>query len=58
MIQNLLLHLIKKLATYLVKNRHNGYVYETPQYSFIVIAATLFSTLKEIKEFYKELTNP
>jgi ribonucleoside-diphosphate reductase alpha chain len=37
-IQNLLLHLIKKcLRPILVKNRHNGYVYETPQYSFIVI---------------------
>jgi ribonucleoside-diphosphate reductase alpha chain len=47
----------KMLATYLVKNRHSGYVYETPQYSFIVIAAALFSTLKEIKEFYKELTS-
>lgn len=42
--------------TYLVRNRKTKYVYETPQYSFIIIAATLFDTLKEIKEFYKELT--
>jgi ribonucleoside-diphosphate reductase alpha chain len=51
-------HLIQKmLARPISVKRHNGYVYETPQYSFIVIAATLFSTLKEIKEFYKELTS-
>jgi ribonucleoside-diphosphate reductase alpha chain len=43
--------------TYLAKNRTTKYVYETPQYAFILIAATLFDTVKEIKEFYKELTN-
>lgn len=46
---------LKMHGTYLVKNRHTGYVYETPQYSFIVIAASLFDTIKEIKEFYNEL---
>lgn len=42
--------------TYLAKNRTTKYVYETPQYAYIIIAATLFDTIKEIKEFYKELT--
>lgn len=42
--------------TYLVRNRTTKYVYETPQYAYIIIAATLFDTIKEIKEFYKELT--
>lgn len=46
----------KMHATYLAKNRNTGYVYETPQYAFVIIAATLFSNIKEIKEFYKELT--
>lgn len=46
---------LKMHGTYLVKNRHTGYVYETPQYSFIVIAAALFDTVKEIREFYNEL---
>lgn len=47
----------KMHSTYLVKNRTNGYVYETPQYAFIIISAVLFDTIKEIKEFYKELTS-
>lgn len=46
----------KMHATYLVRNRNTGYVYETPQFSFIIIAATLFDNIKDIKEFYKELT--
>lgn len=47
----------KMYETYLVKNRHTKYVYETPQYSFIVIALSLFDNIKEIREFYKELTS-
>lgn len=46
----------KKMAdSYLVKNRHNGYVYETPQYAFIIIAASLFDNLKDINEYYNLL---
>jgi ribonucleoside-diphosphate reductase alpha chain len=43
-------------STYLVKNRTTNYVYETPQYAFVMIGVVLFNTLKEIKDFYRELT--
>ena len=46
----------KMHSTYLVKNRTTNYVYETPQYAFVMIGAVLFNTLKEIKDFYRELT--
>ena len=45
----------KMFDSYLAKNRHNKYVYETPQYTFILIAATLYDNLKDINEYYNLL---
>ena len=45
----------KMFDSYLAKNRHNNYVYETPQYAFILIAATLYDNLKDINEYYNLL---
>ena len=41
-------------SAYMVRNRVTGYVYETPQYAFMVIAATLFDTMEDIVGFYNE----
>lgn len=50
---------ISKFAEkYLIKNRVNGKIYETPQFSYLFIAATIFMNepknirMKLIKEFY------
>lgn len=48
---------------YLVRNRYTGEIYETPQISFILIAATLFhkypksERMKWVKDFYNALSN-
>jgi ribonucleoside-diphosphate reductase alpha chain len=47
----------KMLDSYVVKNRVTGYVYETPQYSFIVIAMTLENTVEGVKNLYESLVN-
>lgn len=45
---------LKLHSAYLVRNRVTDYVYETPQYAFIVIAATLFDNIEDIQGFYEE----
>ena len=47
----------KMLDSYVVKNRVTGYTYETPQYSFIVIAMTLENTVEGIRNLYNSLVN-
>jgi ribonucleoside-diphosphate reductase alpha chain len=47
----------KMLDSYVVKNRVTGYVYETPQYSFIVIAMTLENTVEGVRNLYESLVN-
>jgi ribonucleoside-diphosphate reductase alpha chain len=47
----------KMLDSYVVKNRITNYVYETPQYSFIVIAMTLENTVEGVKNLYESLVN-
>ena len=47
----------KMLDSYIVKNRVTGYVYETPQYSFIVIAMTLESTVEGVRNLYNSLVD-
>jgi len=42
----------KMTDTYLAKNRHSNYIYETPQIAFILIAATKFDDLADIKDYY------
>lgn len=46
---------LKLYDSYLVRNRKTGYVYETPQFAFIVVALAMFNTIEEIEDFYKEL---
>lgn len=46
---------LKMIQSYLAKNRHTNYVYETPQIAFILIAATKFNDLDDIKEYYNLL---
>ena len=47
---------------YLLKDRHTGKIYETPQYMYIVMAMVLFSNydkskrLKQIKSFYNDVS--
>ena len=38
---------------YLVKNRATGEIYETPQFSYMTIAMSLFSTIAEVLEAYE-----
>lgn len=45
----------KMYDSYLAKNRDTGYVYETPQISFILISATKFDSLSDIKNYYNLL---
>jgi ribonucleoside-diphosphate reductase alpha chain len=45
----------KMYSSYLARNRHSGYVYETPQYCFMLIAATLFDNIKDVGEYYNLL---
>jgi ribonucleoside-diphosphate reductase alpha chain len=47
----------KMLDSYVVKNRVTGYTYETPQYSFIVIAMTLENTVEGVRNLYESLVN-
>lgn len=47
----------KMLDSYVVKNRVTNYVYETPQYSFIVLAMTLENTVEGVKNIYESLVN-
>ncbi len=47
----------KMLDSYVVKNRVTGYAYETPQYSFIVIAMTLENTVDGVRNLYTSLVN-
>ena len=47
----------KMLDSYVVKNRVTGYVYETPQYSFIVIAMTLENTVEGVRNLYNSLVD-
>ena len=47
---------------YLVRNRVTGEMYETPQFAFMLIAMTLFSSYKEnrlswVKKFYDAVSN-
>ena len=37
---------------YLVKNRSNGCIYETPQFAYMSIAMCLFDTIEEVKKAY------
>ena len=37
---------------YLVKNRSNGQIYETPQFAYILIAMCLFDNVKDVKTAY------
>lgn len=37
---------------YLVKNRHTGEIYETPQFAYILIAMYLFDTVESVKSAY------
>ena len=37
---------------YLVKNRSNGSIYETPQFAYMSIAMCLFDTMQEVKKAY------
>ena len=47
---------------YLLKDRHTGKIYETPQYMYIVMAMVLFSDydketrLRRIKSFYNDVS--
>ncbi len=45
----------KMVDTYMAKNRHTNYIYETPQYTFVLISATLFSDISDIKDYYNLL---
>ena len=47
----------KMLDSYVVKNRVTGYIYETPQYSFIIIAMTLENTVEGVRNLYESLVN-
>jgi ribonucleoside-diphosphate reductase alpha chain len=47
----------KMLDSYVVKNRVTNYVYETPQYSFIVLAMTLENTVEGVRNIYESLVN-
>lgn len=47
----------KMIDSYVVKNRVTGYVYETPQYSFIVIAMTLENTVEGVRNIYESLVD-
>lgn len=38
---------------YLVKNRATGQIYETPQFAYMCIALSLFSTISEVKSAYE-----
>ncbi len=45
------------LDSYVVKNRVTVYIYETPQYSFIIIAMTLENTVEGVRNLYESLVN-
>ncbi len=37
---------------YLIKNRENNEIYETPQFAYMLIAMCLFDTVKEVRDAY------
>lgn len=45
----------KMLDSYVTRDRQTKYLYETPQYTFMLIAMTLFDNVKEISEYYEDL---
>jgi len=46
---------MKLYDTYLIKDRETDYVYETPQFAFIVVSLALFDKLAEVKGHYKQM---
>lgn len=48
---------LKLYDSYLVKDRTNKYVYETPQFAFIIVSLALFDTIEEVKGHYKQLVH-
>lgn len=44
----------KMLDSYFVRNRKTGYIYETPQYMFIVIALSVAESINEVRSIYND----
>lgn len=47
----------KMRDSYFVRNRDTGYIYETPQYMFIVLAMSVSSTIAEVRSYYSDFVN-
>lgn len=49
---------IQKIAeSYAVRNRKTGYIYETPQYIFMIMSMMIYDDVETIVSHYKELVN-
>ncbi|BBI90440.1 ribonucleoside-diphosphate reductase subunit alpha/intein splicing domain [Tenacibaculum phage PTm1] len=48
---------MKMYDTYLAKDRTTGYVYETPQFAFMVLSLALYDTVYDVIGHYKQLVN-
>lgn len=48
---------LKMYDSYLAKDRTTDYVYETPQFTFIIMSLALFDTIDEVKNHYKQLVH-
>lgn len=49
---------IKKIAeSYAVRNRENDYIYETPQYIFMIMSMMIYDKVEDVIDHYNELVN-